>query len=200
MIIISFVTMFINSLLVIIGGNMAVGAYGVAMRILSVFLTPVSGIGVANITVVGTAFGAKLKENIKTSFNYSTKLSLIIAIFTFSFIVLFASNLASFFASDATNDMNIYITHILYILSFSVFTIPLREIVFNILQAMGKGITSLCLIILKELIFTICAYIFAFYLGLGSDGIYYGMLVGGIIGSAIAFCYGYFYIKRLEFK
>ena len=200
MIIISFVTMFINSLLVIIGGNMAVGAYGVAMRIFSVFLTPVSGIGVANITVVGTAFGAKLKENIKTSFNYSTKLSLIIAIFTFSFIVLFASNLASFFASDATNDMNIYIIHILYILSLSVFTLPLREIVFNILQAMGKGITSLCLIILKELIFTICAYIFAFYLGLGSDGIYYGMLVGGTIGSAIAFCYGYFYIKRLEFK
>ncbi len=200
-IIISLVTIFINSLLVGIGGNMAVGAYGVAMRIFSVFLTPVSGIGIANITVVGTAFGAKLKDNIRTSFNYSTKLSLIIALFTFSFIILFAGNLAEFFAySDASRDLDVYIIHILYILSFCVFTIPLRTIVFNILQAMGKGITSMCLIILKELIFTTCAYIFAFYLGLGPDGIYYGMLVGGTIGSMIAFSYGHIYIKRLDFK
>ena len=200
-IIISFVTMFINSLLFIIDGNMAVAAYGVIMRIFSVFITPVTGIGVANITVVGTAFGAKLKDNIRTAFNYSNKVSLIVALFTFSILVLFAGNLAGLFAnSDTSSDLNIYIIHIVYILSVSVFTVPLREIAFNILQAMGKGLTSMCFIILKESIFTTFAYTFAFYLGMGPDGIYYGMLVGETIGSVIAFAYVYFYIKRLNFS
>ena len=44
------VTIFINSLLSSIGGIIAVGGYGVALRILSVLITPIFGIGVANIT------------------------------------------------------------------------------------------------------------------------------------------------------
>ena len=136
------VTIFINSLLVDIGGNMAVGAYGVAMRIISVVVTPISGIGVANVTVVGTAFGAKNNGNIVKAFNYSTKVTLTIAVFACLFILLFASNLAQIFASDASNGLDVYITHVIYILGFSVFTVPLRAVVSNILQAMGKGILS----------------------------------------------------------
>ena len=194
------VTIFINSLLVTIGGNMAVGAYGVAMRIISVVVTPISGIGVANVTVVGTAFGAKNKTNIVKAFNYSTKVTLIIAVFTCSFILLFASNLAQIFASDASNGLDTYITHIIYILGFSVFTVPLRAVVSNILQAMEKGITSMCFTLLKESIFTLFAFVFAFHLSLGSDGIYYGMLTGGILGSLIAFLYVWYFIKRLTFE
>ena len=88
-VIISIVTIFINSLLVSISGNIAVAAYGVGMRILSVLNTPISGIGVANITVVGAAFGAKNKENMETAFKYSTKVTFIIAIFTFLIIIIF---------------------------------------------------------------------------------------------------------------
>lgn len=194
------VSIFINSLLVGIGGNIVVGAYGVAVRIISVVVTPISGIGVANITVVGTAFGAKNKENISTAFNYSTKITLIIAVITCLFILLFANNLAQFFDyTEASNDIDVYITHILYILGFSVFTVPLRAVVSNILQAMGKGITSMIFTIIKESIFTLCTFIFAFYLGLGPDGIYYGMLVGEIFGSLIAFVYVWNYIKKLSF-
>ena len=199
-IIISFVTIFINSLLVVIDGNMAVAAYGVIMRIFSVFVTPITGIGVANITVVGTAFGAKLKDNIITAFNYSNKISLILAMFAFLILFFFSGNLAGFFASDASSDITIYIINAMYILAFTIFTIPIREIAFSMLQAMGKGVTSMCLIIIKESIFTSCSYSFAFFLGMGSYGIYYGMLVGDIIGSLIVFVYLYFYIKRLDFN
>ena len=195
------VTIFINSLLVSIGGVMAVGGYGVAMRILSVLVTPISGIGVANITVVGTAYGAKNKTNITQAFNYSTKITLIIAFITCSFILIFAPDLTHLFAyGEADSNIDDYITHILYILCFAVFTVPLRAVVSNILQAMGKGITSMCFTLLKESMFTAFAFVFAFYLGLGPDGIYYGMLTGGMIGSLIAFIYVWHYIKKLTFN
>ena len=42
----------------------------------------------------------------------------------------------------------------------------------DVLAAMGKGVTSMCLIIIKESIFTLCSYSFAFFLGMGSYGIY----------------------------
>ena len=154
-VIISIVTIFINSLLVSISGNIAVAAYGVGMRILSVLNTPISGIGVANITVVGAAFGAKNKENMETAFKYSTKVTFIIAIFTFLIIIIFAGSLAHIFANGDSPALEKEIIKILYIFAISVFSIPLRAVVYNILQAMGKGITSAFLIVLKESIFTI---------------------------------------------
>ena len=174
------VTIFINSLLVSISGNIAVAAYGVAMRIMSVVVTPISGIGIANLTVVGTAFGAKNKNNITEAFNYSTKVTLLIAVVTCAILLIFAGNLAQLFAyAEANENIDIYIAHILHIFAFSVFSVPLRAVVSNILQAMGKGITSMMFAIIKESIFTLFSFIFAFYLNLGSDGIYYGMLAGG---------------------
>lgn len=195
------VTIFINSLLSSIGGIIAVGGYGVALRILSVLITPIFGIGVANITVVGMAFGEKNKANISKSFNYSTKMTLKIAIVTCSFILIFAPYLAELFAyGESSQNINEYITHILYILGFSVFTVPLRAIVINVLQAMGKGITSMCLTFIKESMFYMFSFIFAFYLGLGPDGIYYGMLTGGMLGSLIEFSYVWYYIRKLSFN
>ena len=187
------VTIFINSLLSSIGGIIAVGGYGVALRILSVLITPIFGIGVANITVVGMAFGEKNKANISKSFNYSTKMTLKIAIVTCSFILIFAPYLAELFAyGESSQNINEYITHILYILGFSVFTVPLRAIVINI--------TSMCLTFIKESMFYMFSFIFAFYLGLGPDGIYYGMLTGGMLGSLIEFSYVWYYIRKLSFN
>lgn len=194
------VTIVINSMLVVIGGNIAVGGYGVAMRILSVLVTPVSGIGVANITVVGTAYGAKNRKNISEAFGYSTKVTMAVALIACGLILVFAGDLARLFAyGEASMDLNIYIAHILSILAFAVFTVPLRTVVSNILQAMGKGITSLAFTLIKESMFTVCSFIFAFHLGLGPDGIYYGMLAGGITGSLIAFVYVWNYIRKLDF-
>lgn len=195
------VTIFINSLLVSISGNIAVAAYGVAMRIMSVVVTPISGIGIANITVVGTAFGAKNKNNITEAFNYSTKVTLLIAVVTCAILLIFAGNLAQLFAYAETNEnIDVYIAHMLHIFAFSVFSVPLRAVVSNILQAMGKGITSMMFAIIKESIFTLFSFIFAFYLNLGTDGIYYGMLVGGICGSLIAFIYVWNFVKKLSFE
>ena len=198
-VIISIVTIFINSLLAGISGNIAVAAYGVGMRIISVLNTPISGIGVANITVVGAAFGAKNKENMETAFKYSTKITFIIAIFTFLAVIIFAGNLAHIFANGDSPALEGEIIKILYIFAISVFSIPLRAVVYNILQAMGKGITSALFIVFKESVFTICSFVFAFYLNLGPDGIYYGMLTGGMIGSAMAFIYVWNYIRKLSF-
>ena len=90
-----------------IGGIIAVGGYGVALRILSVLITPIFGIGVANITVVGMAYGEKNKANISKSFNYSTKMTLKIAIVTCSFILIFAPYLAELFAyGESSQNIN----------------------------------------------------------------------------------------------
>ena len=58
----------------------------------------------------------------------------------------------------------------------------------------------MCLTFIKESMFYMFSFIFAFYLGLGPDGIYYGMLTGGMLGSLIEFSYVWYYIRKLSFN
>ena len=64
---------------------------------------------------------------------------------------------------------------------------------------MGKGNTSLVLIIIRDLILSlISAYVLGFVLHLGADGIYWGIVAGIILGSAISYVYFRIFLTRLK--
>jgi Na+-driven multidrug efflux pump len=69
----------------------------------------------------------------------------------------------------------------------------------SIFQAVGKGTTSLILTVLRELVFaTLFAYIFAIPLGMGQQGVWWGIVTGNIFGGINAYIWARLYIKRLE--
>jgi Na+-driven multidrug efflux pump len=78
-------------------------------------------------------------------------------------------------------------------------TVPMGITASSIFQAMGKGFTSLILTVLREVVFiAFFAYLFAFTLGFGSSGVWWGIVVGGGLGCVVAYIWATIYVRRLK--
>ena len=179
----------VNLIFEIVGGTSAVATYTIVMRLISIAIMPTIGIATSTITVVGIAYGARNFKNIKIATRYSIKLGLIFSIVTSLIFIVFSNQIAFLFSYSA-NSSSLAPT-ISYILNFVwLFIIPVAfgATASYAFQGMGKGITSFLLTMQREAILVI---IFTFILGislsLGVRGVYYGLVIGNAIGSAVGF-------------
>lgn len=190
----------LNLMLVLTAGTTAVAVYTAGWRVVMIAMIPAIGIGTAVITVAGAAYGAKKYENVSTALNYSVKLGVLIAIFTGTLTYVFASNIATIFAySSQSAFMAPSIAEFLKVMCLFYIVVPLGIMASCVFQAMGKGITSLILTIIREVAFiSVFAYLFAFILGLGQHGVWWGIVVGGALGCAVAYIWANKYINSLK--
>ena len=198
--IMSVTTIVINAMLIIVGGTTAVAVYTAGWRIVSIGMTPAMGIETALLIVAGVAFGAKNYKKLELSFNYSIKLAVLISVALAGLIYIFAPNITWLF-TYSSNSAILAQSIVEFIRIFCVFliAIPLGLASSSVFQAMGKGHTSLVLIILRDLILSLIgAYILGFVLHLGAYGIYWGIVTGIILGSAVSYIYFRIVLKRLK--
>ncbi|MGF7119304.1 MATE family efflux transporter [Methanobacterium oryzae] len=190
----------LNVILVITGGTQAVAIYTAGWRVVMMAMIPPIGIGTATITVAGAAFGARKYKNLQTALSYSAKLGVAIAAFTGIFTYFFASYIASIFAYSAESAfLAPSIASFLQVMCLFFIIVPLGITASSIFQAIGKGMTSLILTVLREVVFiSIFAYLFAFTLGFGSSGVWWGIVVGGACGCVVAYFWANKYIKSLR--
>ncbi|WP_225370654.1 hypothetical protein [Methanobrevibacter arboriphilus] len=67
----------------------------------------------------------------------------------------------------------------------------------SIFQGVGKGLDSFMLTAIRELLLVVVfAYILAIPLGMGQYGVWWGIVIGNIIGSLIALIWSKLYIKK----
>lgn len=190
----------LNAILVITGGTHAVAVYTAGWRVVMMAMIPPIGIGTAAITVAGAAFGARKYKNLQTALSYSAKLGVAIAVVTGIFTYFFASYIASIFAYSAESAfLAPSIASFLQVMCLFFIIVPLGITASSIFQAIGKGMTSLILTVLREVVFiSVFAYLFAFTLGFGSSGVWWGIVVGGACGCVIAYLWANRYIKSLR--
>jgi putative MATE family efflux protein len=198
--IMSILGIILNLMLVITGGAEAVAVYTAGWRVLMMAMIPPIGIGTAAITVGGAAYGSRNYENLSTALSYSAKLGVGIAVVTATVSYVFAGNIATIFTySPESAFMAPSIAAFLQVMFLFYLTAPLGITASSIFQGMGKGFTSLILTILRELILiALFAYLFAFILGFGSPGVWWGIVVGGGLGCAIAYIWATIYVRRLK--
>jgi Na+-driven multidrug efflux pump len=68
----------------------------------------------------------------------------------------------------------------------------------SIFQGTGKGITSLIITLFRNLVFiAISAYVLGIVLGFGEHGIWWGIVIGDILGGVFALVWARVYIARL---
>jgi len=68
----------------------------------------------------------------------------------------------------------------------------------SIFQGTGKGYYSLVTSIFRTLVFcAVFAYLFAFTLGLGEAGVWWGIVAGDTLGGIFAYIWAHYYLKRL---
>ncbi len=66
-------------------------------------------------------------------------------------------------------------------------------------QGTGKGINSLIITLFRTIIFIVpFSYLFAITMEMGLNGAWWGLVVGNIIGSIIAFIWVRLYVRGLK--
>lgn len=190
----------LNIILVTTGGTDAVAVYTAGWRVVMIAMIPAIGIGTAAITVAGAAYGARKYENVSTSLNYSVKLGTLIAVITSILTYIFAFNISGIFAySSQSAFLAPSIASFLQVMCLFYIIVPFGIMASSIFQAMGKGMTSLILTVIREVAFiSVFAYLFAFVLGIGEHGVWWGIVIGGAFGCALAYIWARLYINRLK--
>lgn len=189
----------VNYMLTLVSGSVAVAVYTAGWRIIALGLLPAIGVGTAAITVAGVAYGSKKYENIRIATRYSVKLGLISSIIVCILLYFFANQVAYIFSySEASAQLEPLIASFIQLMCLFILYVPFGASAGNVFQGLGKGTTSFILTTFREFVLVlIFAYIFGFVLNMGEYGIYYGMLLGGLIGSVLAYGYIEIYVDRL---
>ncbi|MEL7669616.1 MATE family efflux transporter [Methanobacterium sp.] len=198
--IMSVLTVGINAMLVIAAGTTAVAVYTAGWRIVSMGIIPALGIETAVLTVAGVAYGAKNYKNLEISCHYAIKLGVIISLVLAVVTYIFAPNIAWLFAYSANSgDMIPMIAEFLRIFCIFFMAIPFGLASTAVFQAAGKGTTSLLLVVIRDLVLSlIAAYVLGIVLHLGAVGIYWGIVIGVILGSAISYLYFRLFLRGLK--
>ena len=197
--ILSALTIVVNFMLTLVAGPVAVAVYTAGWRIINLGMLPAIGVGTAAISVSGVAYGARKYENLRITARYAVKVALIASIIVCIIINIFANQIAFVFSySESSAQLAPLIATFLQIMCLFILYVPFGASAGNVFQGVGKGTVSFILTTFREFVLVlIFAYVLGFVFNMGETGIYYGMLLGGGIGSLICYACIELYITRL---
>jgi putative MATE family efflux protein len=195
----SILAIFINGLLVATAGTDAVAIYTAGWRVVYFAIIPLIAISTSVISVAGAAYGARQFKKIRTAHTFSITLGVAISLAISAITFIFARQIATIFTySPDSAHLAPEIAAFLATMCFFYPFIPPGIMSGSIFQATGKGMTSLIITVLRNLVFiAIFAYLFGIILGFGEHGIWWGIVAGDIIGGIVAFVWARVYISGL---
>lgn len=188
--------MFISS----IGGEYGIAAFTSGQRLYLFGIMPLTAIGSAVAAVSGSAFGAKNWDYLNRTHKFGTKFATAIALVIMLILVIFAPQLSLIFAyTPETAPLIPEITNFLRIASFGLLLVGIGMPSSFFYQGIGRGTTSLCWTIIREVIFTVSfTYLFGIVFGWGLTGIWTGLAVGRILASILNYTYARYTIRKLK--
>ena len=197
--VLSVLTIFVNYMLTIVSGPVAVAVYTAGWRIINIGMLPAIGVGTAAISVAGVAYGARKYENLRVVARYAVKVALIASVIVCIILIVFSNQIAYIFSySESSAELAPLIGNFLKIMSLFILYVPFGASAGNVFQGVGKGTISFALTTFREFILVlIFAYLLGFTFNMGEFGIYCGMLLGGGIGSLICYACIELYINKL---
>ena len=197
--ILSALTIVVNFMLTLVAGPIAVAVYTAGWRIINIGMLPAIGVGTAAISVAGVAFGARKYENLRVTARYAVKVALIASIIVCILLNIFANQIAFIFSySESSSQLEPLIASFIQIMCLFILYVPFGASAGNVFQGVGKGTISFLLTTFREFVLVlIFAYVLGFVFNMGETGIYYGMLLGGGIGSLICYACIELYINKL---
>lgn len=197
--IMSLLGVLMNIMVLFVANSDAVAVYETGWRLVMFGTEPIVGVSTALVSVVGANYGAHVYDNIKVAHRYGIKLATYISLFAVIILFVFAPQIAYVF-SYSPESTRIYGSMVVFLRYFALMflTLPIGLISTYLFQGVGKGLTSLLLTIIREVICAlIFSYLFAIVLNMGLDGVWLGNIVGYTIGSFIALGFAEVYMNKL---
>lgn len=180
----------LNSILIQFS-NTAVSVFGIYYKLQTFVFMPVSGLTQGAMPIMGYNYGAGSHKRLMDTLRYSIYIALCIMIIGCLLFLLFPKQLLSLF--HATDSMLAIGVPALRIICISFLPATIGFILPTLFQAMGKGLESLIVFLLRQFCITLpLSWIFARWFGL--DGIWFSF----IIAESIAALVSVFFFIRLR--
>ena len=162
-------------------------------------LIPLIAISTSVIAVTGASFGGRHYEKFPVIHNFSVILGIVIATIIAVLTWLFADQIAYIFAYSAKGaHLAPSIAAFLATMCFFYPFVSPGIMSSAFFQGVGKGMSSLILSVLREIIFMgSAAYILGVTLGFGEHGVWWGLVIGDILGGLTGFIWVRIFISRL---
>lgn len=189
----------LNMILVTVSGADAVAVYFSGWRVVMIAIIPIIAVATSAVAVVGASFGARRYENFNIIQNYSIKLGTLIAVITAIVTFILAPYIATIFTySPETAGLHGLITDFLRVMALFYIFVPIGSTASSIFQGVGRGLDSFVLTAIRGLpLIVVFSYILAIPLGMGQYGVWWGIVLGNVVGTIIAFTWSKIYIRRI---
>jgi len=188
-----------NLLCVRVGGTDGVAVYTVGWRVTMFAVLPMFGIATAVTSVTGAAFGGNAYPKLNTAYMYAVKVGVCIELAAGVLTFIFAPQIAALFtlSQEAVRiraDLIIFLRTICFFYPAAAFGIVSSAM----FQGTGKGLYALIVTLVRTIFLAVpLAHTFALVMNLGLSGIWWGIVAGNILGSAVAFTWGRQFVRGL---
>jgi putative MATE family efflux protein len=192
----SILAYFLNGSLIFTAGLGGISTYNAGWRLIMFSILPVMAFGQAVVPIVGAAFGAKKYNNIKIVRNYAIKLSVGISSIIATIIFILAPQISYIFTYADFSIYDSLITFFHYVIPLVIF-LPLGAISTTTFQGLGKGIHSLFLTFIREiLLILVFLQLFVYVFNFGILGVWVAITMGKSLGASISYFYTNYYLNK----
>ncbi len=189
------VVIFINTALVRHGGDLAVGAFGIANRIGFIFFMVVIGINQGMQPIAGYNYGAKLHDRLFKVLNYAIAAATAIMVLGWIVGELFPYACARLFTAD--KKLIDIAEHAIKINMIAFPLIGYQAVITNFFQSIGKAKISIILSLSRQMLFLLPLLIFLPPMW-GTDGVWWALPMSDTIAFAMAFILMRSYMTRMK--
>ena len=189
------VVIFINNTLADYGGDMAVGAYGIANRVAFVFVMITLGVCQGMQPIAGYNYGAQNYSRLREVLRLSVITGTAVCAVGFLIAMLCPRLVARLFTTDETL-IAMSVIALRYIMAMFII-IGAQIVITNFFQSIGKAKVSIFLSLSRQLIFLVPA-LMVLPKSLGLDGVWLAMPLSDAVAALMAYGMLWIYLKKLK--
>lgn len=189
------VVIFINNTLADYGGDMAVGAYGIANRVAFVFVMITLGVCQGMQPIAGYNYGAQNYSRLREVLRLSVITGTAVCAIGFLIAMLCPRLVARLFTTDETL-IAMSVIALRYIMAMFII-IGAQIVITNFFQSIGKAKVSIFLSLSRQLIFLVPA-LMVLPKSLGLDGVWLAMPLSDAVAALMAYGMLWIYLKKLK--
>lgn len=189
------VVIFINNSLMKYGGDMAVGAYGIANRVAFIFVMVTMGVCQGMQPIAGYNYGAQNYNRMLEVLRLAVIAGTLVCAVGFVIAIFFPEPCVRLFTIDAEL-IEKSVVAMRYIMALFVI-IGAQMVITNFFQSIGKAKVSIFLSLSRQLIFLVPAIAILPPL-MGLDGVWLAMPLSDGVAAVMAYAMLWIYIRRLK--
>ena len=189
------VVIIINTSLQSYGGDMAIGAYGIVNRMLTLFVMVVLGLTQGMQPIIGYNYGANRFDRVKQTLHYGLIFGGCITTFGFLANELIPGVIVSFFTDSS--ELLAVSRNGLRIMSAAFAIVGLQIVITQFFQSIGKSQISIFLSLSRQLLFLIpCLLVLPRHYG--TDGVWWSIPIADMVAFVVAVIALLYHIRKMS--